>query len=140
MFRRLALLGSHDGTFHDIPWNPVMSAIAGYYQRAGVANLLVANSTGDYFRIANTLVSDREASYLLRVRLLEAVDNNNNSHIHSHSHSHSHHNNHHTTKEQEFRPRQPAGPTQQGQYLHDFASFIERIGRPWADLRNQYEL
>ena len=136
---RLALLGGHDGTFHDIPWNPVMSSIAGYYQRAGVADLLIANSTADYFRIANTLVSDREASYLLRVRLLEAVDSNNN-HIHSHSHH-----NLHTTSEQQSRPTprptsgQPPGQSQ-GQHLHDLASFIERIGRPWADLRNQYEL
>ena len=66
----------------------------------------------------------REASYLLRVRLLEAVDN-------SHSHGHSH------GAQQEHRQGQGQG---QGQQLHDLASFIERIGRPWADLRYQHEL
>ena len=66
------------------------------------------------------------------MRLLEAVDNSHNNNIHSHTA-------HDQAQQQRPGPGQAQGHVP-GPHLHDLASFIERIGRPWADLRYQHEL
>ena len=107
----------------DVPWAPAVNVIEGYYRRMGVDGMLVANGTAEYFGIVSALLTDREAAYLLRVRLLEAVDGVTSSATSSSASS--------------------AGTTTSlhdvaGDGLNDLASFIEKTGRPWADLRNQY--
>ena len=58
----------------NIPWNPTLSPLAGYFKRIGMSEQLVANSSNDYFNIASRLAKDREYAYHIRVKLLEAVD------------------------------------------------------------------
>jgi hypothetical protein len=59
---------------HDVPWLPSTSQVAAFYRRSGLAADLVANSTTHYAQLAIRLLSNREFSYELRVRLLEALD------------------------------------------------------------------
>ena len=57
-----------------MPWLPSSSNIAGFYERVGLADSLVASSTSHYFSIASSLAIDRELAYRLRVAILDAID------------------------------------------------------------------
>lgn len=43
----------------DIPWIPSISSVAGYFDSIGFGNILVANTTVDYYRLAVNLVQNR---------------------------------------------------------------------------------
>lgn len=58
----------------DIPWNPSLSSLSGFYERIGLKNLLVANSTSNYAQIASVIAIDKEIAYDIRIKLLEIVD------------------------------------------------------------------
>ena len=58
----------------DIPWNPSVSSLSGFYERVGLKNLLVANSTSNYAHIASIIAMDKEIAYDVRIKLLEIVD------------------------------------------------------------------
>lgn len=51
-----------------------VSGLSGLYHRLGLANFLVANSSSEIVRLSNELVTNSQRAYFIRVRLLEAVD------------------------------------------------------------------
>lgn len=48
----------------DMPWNPSISAVAGFYESHGLQDYFVANSTADYFRLAVNLMTNRYSKQL----------------------------------------------------------------------------
>ena len=67
----------------DVPWVPTVGALGAYYTRVGgksLTNLLVANSTSEYAKLAAALCSDSELSYDVRVKLLDALDTTAQAH------------------------------------------------------------
>jgi len=66
-------------THFDIPWLPCVSSISGFYESVGLSEFFVANSTAVYSELAANLALDREFSYGLRVRVLDAVDSKQDS-------------------------------------------------------------
>ncbi len=58
----------------DVPWTRALSSVAGFFDRAGLGQHFVANSTAEYFQLATHLALHRESAYGLRVRILEAID------------------------------------------------------------------
>jgi hypothetical protein len=56
------------------PWSPCVSPLGAFYDRVGLGNELVADSVAEYVAIAETIGTDREKAYDLRVRISDAID------------------------------------------------------------------
>lgn len=56
------------------PWSPCISPLGEFYNRVGLGNELVADSIAEYIAIAETVATDREKAYDLRVRISDAID------------------------------------------------------------------
>lgn len=100
----------------DLPWIPSMSHVAAFYDRLGLANLLVANTTQDYFTLASNILSNREFAYEIRVKVLDAIEDS-------------------TSQEN------PSTTTTGHKCVEDdFLGFVHRIGSPWAHDRQTREI
>jgi hypothetical protein len=94
----------------DLPWIPSMSHIAAFYDKLGLSELLVANTTQDYFTLASNILSNREFAYEIRVRVLDAIEESNASSVFSKC------------------------------VEDDFMNFVYRIGAPWAHDRQTRDI
>ena len=50
---------------HQVPWTPSVSALCGFYQRAGLAQYFLANSTATYYHLAVKLALNRYVTWLV---------------------------------------------------------------------------
>ena len=60
-----------------VPWRPTVSALTGFYASIGLTHELSATSMNDYLVLATRLAVDSDLRYRLRIKILEAVDYEN---------------------------------------------------------------
>ena len=58
----------------DVPWLTTQSVLTDFYKKNKLSDKLVANNTAEFVQLVQELVEDKEESYQLRVRLMEAMD------------------------------------------------------------------
>lgn len=97
--------------YSDVKWMLTISVASAFYDRVGLSDQLVANSTEQYCQIAADLVTNSEKSYNVRIKILEAVDN----------------------KQHDTNSKNNTSP-------HDAYNFLYTVGVPWASLREESTL
>ena len=102
--------------YSDVKWMLTTSVATSFYDRVGLSDQLVANSTEQYCQIAADLVTNSEKSYNIRIKILEAVDDKQND----------------TSSVTSTKSCEPDGVCP-----HDALNFFWKVGLPWSIIRKE---
>jgi hypothetical protein len=101
--------------YSDVKWMLTISIASAFYDKIGLSDQLVANSTEQYCQIAADLVTNSEKSYNVRIKILEAVDDKQSYDASLNTNS-----------------CEPDGICP-----HDALNFLYKVGLPWAIIRQE---